>query len=392
VQNGYPYGVISRYLAYDAEWKAMSAIVVGRKSFLFHAVPSTQDDGRQVYVLAVGESSSRRHWQLFGYDRPTNPELQKESGLVPIPDMLASWPESLAAIPQVLTRQPIADTNPLWHEASILRAMQEAGFDTWWISNQLPIGETDSLISILALEAAHTIFLNHATYDYPGSYDEALLRPLRDVLREKRGNLFIVLHMMGSHMSYDMRYPPPFAHFQPIDEDASSQVLRNRRILNSYDNTILYTDHVLSRVIEILRGSDAIAALFFESDHGEALPTSTCGRVGHGIGTRYEFEIPALFWYSDAYASAFPDRIAALRSNADKRTLSANTFESLIDMSGVTFPGHDESWSLFSPRWNYHARIVNPRHLSPVDYDIASFANKCEIPSPFEPAKEKTGQ
>jgi hypothetical protein len=89
-----------------------------------------------------------------------------------------------------------------------------------------------------------------------------------------------------------------------------------------------------------------------------------------------EYEIPALFWYSDAYGQHFPQRVTALRANAGKRTLSANTFESLIDMAGVTFPTHDERWSLFSPQWHYHTRwVAQTRHI---DFDTARFDKTCE--------------
>src|SRR6185312_14763042 len=100
-------------------------------------------------------------------------------------------------------------------------------------------------------------------------------------------------------------------------------------------------------------------ALWFESDHGEMPVTPTCAFTGHGLGTNFEFEIPAFFWYSAAYAQQFPDRVTNLRLHAKERTLSANTFESLVDMAGANFPSHDETWSLFSDQWHGRLRIVN---------------------------------
>ena len=99
------------------------------------------------------------------------------------------------------------------------------------------------------------------------------------------------------------------------------------------------------------------------------------------MGTRYEFMIPALFWYSNAYLSQFPDRIAQFRANADKPTLSASTFESLIDMTGVAFPSHDPSKSLFSPQWRYRPRIVTS--LWRTDFDKAEFGKGCGIVIPL---------
>ncbi|GAB2535314.1 phosphoethanolamine transferase [Rhodanobacter koreensis] len=387
IEPGYPFGLFQRVHVYHREWTAMRTDAARLDAFRFHARRITQVHQRQVYVLVIGESSRRDHWQLFGYTRPTNPELSRMSNLVPIGDMVTSWPESLQAIPLVLTRKPITLASPTFGEASILRAMQEAGYETYWISNQLAIGKFDSPVSTYAYEAQHVKWLNHASWTAPGSYDEDLLKPLRDALGDSTHDLFIVLHMMGSHTGYDFRYPAEFKRFRPTMADAGSEASTLARQQNSYDNTILYTDHVLASAIDILRQSGAMTTLWYASDHGEMLRTATCSLYGHGLGTRYEFEVPALFWYSDTYAHQFPERVAALVSHSRDRTLSASTFESLIDMAGVDFPGHDESWSLFNQHWQYRPRIVSSYWQA--DFDKADFGKNCPLvlpgPAPDSP-------
>jgi glucan phosphoethanolaminetransferase (alkaline phosphatase superfamily) len=378
IKDGFPFGVVPRVVEYRHEWDRMRAEAAKFKAFRFHARragPALRQ--RQVYVLVIGESSRRANWQLFGYDRATNPELSKLANVVPLTHFITTWPESIAAIPMILTRRkPDMAWDAPWHEASVLRAMAEAGYGTYWISNQQAIGEFDSPVSMYAYEADHVEWLNHASWTAPGSYDEDLVQPLKDALHASDKDLFIVLHMMGSHVKYDYRYPPAFDHWKPTQLSPAGEGSNIERARNSYDNSILYTDHVLAQVIGTLKASGAVAALWFESDHGELIPTPTCDREGHGVGTVAEYEIPALFWYSDAYGQDFPRRVTALRANAGKRTLSANTFESLIDMAGVTFPTHDERWSLFSPQWHYHTRwVAQTRHI---DFDTARFDKTCE--------------
>lgn len=378
IASGYPFGMILRIAEYQREWRAMRRGSARLDAFRFNARRvDAPGHARQVYVLAIGESGRRDRWQLFGYPRATNPELSKVGNLVPLPNFVTSWSASILAIPLIITRKPATERHFAWHEPSILRAMNEAGFDTYWISNQLAIGKYDSPVSSFAYEAQHVEFLNHASFLDPGSYDEVLLQPLRDALRDSHRDLFIVLHMMGSHTRYDYRYPAAFKRFGPVQSDPVDAVSGIRRSDNSYDNTIVYTDHVLASVIDILRRSDATTALFYESDHGEDLLTPTCTLGGHGHSTRYDFQIPALFWYSDAYAAEFPERLAALRSNAGQPVASRDTFESLIDMAGVDYPGHDRRLSLFSPQWRYRPRTVNS--FSQVDFDDASFGKRCEI-------------
>lgn len=378
IKQGYPFGVLPRIVEYRSEWDRMRAEAAQYKSFRFHArrvgPPLHQ---RQVYVLVIGESSRRADWQLFGYDRPTNPELSKLKNVVPLTHFITTWPESIAAIPMILTRRkPYMAWDAPWHEASILRAMQEAGYETYWISNQQAIGEFDSPVSMYAYEAQHVEWLNHASWTAPGSYDGDLIQPLKDALHASDHDLFIVLHLMGSHVKYDYRYPRAFEHWKPTQVSPPGEGTQIERARNSYDNTILYTDHVLAQVIGVLKSSGAVSALWYESDHGELIPTPTCDKEGHGVGTVPEYEISALFWYSDGYLAHFPQRVATLRAHAGKQTLSADTFESLIDMAGVTFPGHDETWSLFSPDWRYHTRwVAQTRHI---DFDTARIGKQCQ--------------
>lgn len=381
IEPGWPFGLAQRVLDYRQQWQMMQANARRLEAFRFGAHRVAAGQGRQVFVLVIGESSRRDRWQLFGYERPTNPELTRLANLVPLPDILTVWPQSMDAIPLLLTRKPILLRGPYFDEASILRAMQEAGFETWWISNQAPIGRFDSPVSFYAFEAQHEVFINHASWTAPGGYDIALLKPLQHALADSGRDLFIVLHLMGSHLSYDYRYPPPYRRFQPTFSDQASTVPAGERLGNSYDNTILYTDHVLAQVVATLKASRSTSAMWFVSDHGEALSTPTCSRVGHGIGTEHEYTVPALFWYSDAYAARFPDRVRALKANAGKPALSADTFESLIDMAGVDFPGHDRRRSLFSPDWTFRTRTIATTHGA-VDFDHSSREKDCGLMQP----------
>ena len=382
VEAGFPFGAIPRLWSYHRQWKDMYAKHIELENFRFHAKQRETRNQRQIYVLVIGESSRRDHWQLFGYARATNPELSKQHNLVPISDMSTSWPETIMAVPLLLTRKPITSKGTFaWHEASILRAMQEAGFETWWISNQQAIGTFDSPVSMYAMEAQHVEFINHSGWRVGESYDEGLLEPLRKALaQDMQKSLFIVVHMMGSHEPYDLRYPPSFKQFAPTVSDSDEHASHTSRLYNSYDNSIVYSDHVLAQIIDVLNNSGTVSALWFESDHGETLPSATCSLSGHGFGTRYDFMIPAFFWYSPAYAASFPDKITRIKTNANKRTLSASTFESLIDMADIQFSGQDSSWSLFSPDWSYRPRIVNG--FWSADIDHAQFGKGCEVVIP----------
>lgn len=381
IQQSYPFGLPERFRQYQRNWRATHSRTRRLDQPQFLATRTRpQPEQRQVYVLVIGESSARGHWQLYGYHRPTNPALSQQHNLIVLQRMITSWPETIAAVPTLLTRKPITSSKPDWQAASFLRPMQEAGFQTWWISNQYPLQRSDSPVAAYVYQSNRVVWVNHDKADVESnSYDGDLIPPLKHALRASARDLFVVLHMMGSHRQYNNRYPPAFARFTPTQADTTQAPKKGpdrlRRIRNSYDNSILYTDHVLKQIIQVLEHSHAVTALWYESDHGELLPSATCDKNGHGFGTRHEYEIPTLFWYSGAYAQHFPDRVEALRANAGKRSLSADTFESLIDMAGVTFLGHDKGWSLFSPEWRYHPRIVGQTRQT--NFDTAQFGPNC---------------
>lgn len=372
---GYPFGVVVRVAQYAEQSRAIRESARRLASFKFNGHTTTDDQRPHIYVLVIGESSRRDRWQLFGYGRPTNPELSRVQDLVPLPDLVTPWPLSIEAIPQLLTRRPDTDSKSVWNEPSIMRLMQEAGYATYWLSNQLKISAVDTPVSFYAAEAQHAEFVNFASSGSAGGYDERLFTSLRKALADSNRDRFIILHMMGSHLAYDARYPDRFKKFAPTLSDSNDKTTEIERRNNSYDNTILYTDFVLAQVIAILRQTDAITALWYESDHGEILATTSCSLGGHGLGTRFEYQIPGFFWYSDSFNQAYPGKVKQIRENARNKLSSVDTFETLADMASIAFPGHDESRSLFSASWRYRRRVVNePRQT---DFDTASFDPMC---------------
>ncbi len=86
----YPFGVVERFNEYRISSLAMHQTIEALASYRFKAHAKSALQQRQVYVLILGEASTREHWSLFGYERPTNPELAATSRLVPIPDMIQS--------------------------------------------------------------------------------------------------------------------------------------------------------------------------------------------------------------------------------------------------------------------------------------------------------------
>ena len=73
-------------------------------------------------------------------------------------------------------------------------------------------------------------------------------------------------------------------------------------LYNAYDNTILYTDYLISSVIDALKGIDSRrCCVMFISDHGESLGENNL--YMHGVpmamAPSEQVEIPFIVWSSD---------------------------------------------------------------------------------------------
>lgn len=386
IEPSFPLGMPIRFLHYRAEWEATRDTAAQLANFRFGTRVVHSPGRRQVHVLVIGEASRRDRWQLYGYERKTTPELARTSNLIRFDDVITPAGESRDSVPVIVSRKPGNMKPSDFHERSITAAFAEAGYETYWFSNQLAVGHFDSPIAVVAYDAAHVSFYSVADWGKAGTYDDVLLQPLREAIGSSRKDLFIVLHTMGSHANYAHRYPAEFDVYKPslkeiVEPDYYDLSLRGR-VRNSYDNSILYTDHFIAQVIATLASTEAITTMWYVSDHGEDFASESCKLAGHGNGTVNDFRIPSVFWYSDAYASEFPAVLEQARAHSGMRMSTEDMFESVIDMAGLEFRGHDSTRSIFSPAWLPHQRIVSGLGLIQMDYDTATVSDNCHLMIP----------
>lgn len=307
-----------------------------------------------IVVLIIGESSRRDRWSLFGYDRDTTPLLRKRSELIPMSNMVTVSTATRSSVPEMISRHPIqrADgTRPENPEPSLVSLFAQLGYKTYWISNQSTSGFFDTPISFYASEAGQQTFPNPADFASRGSLDEVLLKPLNASLKgnEKK---FIVIHTMGSHFNYSYRYPAGFDSFQPAlrpDEIfLPSDPSKKKEANNAYDNSVLYTDHVLSKILDSLEQPGKKAVAMYLSDHGEDIFEPGCVSMGITRVSQKSYEIPAFLWASHAYREKWPAEIDYMRSLMEKPLLNQDTYPLLLRFSGATLS--DANFPLFSGR------------------------------------------
>jgi glucan phosphoethanolaminetransferase (alkaline phosphatase superfamily) len=188
--------------------------------------------------------------------------------------------------------------------------------------------------------------------------------------------VFFVFHTMGSHFAFENRYPPERRHFS-----AQAAASKREHLVNTYDDSIRYTDHFLAEVIARLEARpDVRSAMLFVSDHGENLLDDERELFGHAMGTAYDLRTAGFFWYSDALARARPDAIEGVHANARRRVSTANVFHTLADLGGIEADEVDLSKSLLRATLADRRRLFTCRGAV-ADYD-ALFAPAASTTAP----------
>jgi len=316
--------------------------------FTYEAKRSAEAPKREIYVFIIGEASRAMNWQLYGYDRETNPELSKRDDIVVFKNMLTQSNTTHKSVPMILSSISSADDHDKLFERTGLPALfNEAGFDTWFISNQAPQG---AMVDKLASGARHMIYIDEPRMDMQ------MLDVMRKAVEnDRKHNLLFILHCYGSHFSYHQRYTRDFARFLPDDDVAISR-RHIEKIRNAYDNSICYTDHFLASTIDYLAScDDACTALLYCADHGEDLLDDKRDRFLHASPTVtfYQLYIASLAWFSPAYEEYFPEQAAAARNNAMAPATTHALFHSIADMASIESPYVDRGVSLLNAQFDY---------------------------------------
>jgi len=378
--SSWPYGLGFQAYAFWRERRYLSQLAGRSDAFRFHARQDTGARSPEVVVMVLGESSRADRWSLNGYVRRTNPLLELERNLVSFSDLITPVSATRLSVPVILSRKPAMQSlRAGFSEKSFLSAYKEAGYKTFWLSNQMSFGEFDTPVSVFAKEADVTRFFNLGGFRNDSSHDEVLLAPLAQAMRDPAGKKLIVLHTLGSHWNYSQRYPRQFDRFRPslfgVDKPAYTDLKLKAEINNSYDNAILYTDWLLAQVIAQLKAMPAATAMMYVADHGQTLYDGSCKLAFHGHNTQFEFHVPGLVWYSDLYGAAYPDKVTQLRRHKAMPLSTENVFHSLLDMADIHYAGEKPGMSVFSRRLERHVRYVDSYGWT--NYDDADFRGDC---------------
>ena len=262
---------------------------------------SAVDPHQELVVLVIGETARTDHFSLNGYERVTNPQLTGKARLISYSDISACGTSTAVSVPCMFGHdgRETFDHGLSDYTENILDLLKRAGVNILWRDNN-----SDS--KGVALRVPYEDFKSPAVNSICDNEcrDVGMLEGLQEYIDSQQGDTLIVLHQMGSHgPAYFKRYPAEFEQFKPTCKSIELSDCTNEEIVNAYDNTILYTDHFLSKVIELLqRNCEKFeATMFYVSDHGESLGEG--GLYLHGMpymfAPKEQTHVPLIVWSGD---------------------------------------------------------------------------------------------
>jgi lipid A ethanolaminephosphotransferase len=306
----------------------------------------------RLLVLVVGETARAQNYSLYGYARETNPELARR-GVVVFSNATSCGTSTEVSLPCMFSpfgRANYDEEKILTHE-SVLHVLARAGIKVLWRDNQSGCKGVCDGLPAEQLDQAKV----DALCPEGQCLDEILLHGMDGVLKDRQGNLLVVMHQLGSHgPAYYKRYPAAFRRFQPACESDDLHKCGAAEIVNAYDNSLLYTDFFLGKVIDFLDRAQAThdTAMIYVSDHGESLGEG--GLYLHGvpyaIAPDVQTHVPFLMWLSPALQRDRGLSVECVRAEAAKGKASHdNLFHSLLGFFDVTTRAYDKRLDLLAP-------------------------------------------
>lgn len=286
----------------------------------------------KLVVVVVGETARAQNFQLNGYPRATNPYLSRRQDIISFKSVSSCGTATAISLPCMFSRmaRPQYDDVRAATEENLLDILRRTGLQILWRNNNN--GGCKGVCARVLTDDMPAWKVAEQCVNKDGTcYDDVLLHELSTRINAMHGDALIVLHQLGSHgPTYFERYPPEVAVFSPTCDSNQIQKCSNEALINTYDNTLIYTDRMLGKTIDLLQAYAELrdVAMVYLSDHGESLGER--GMYLHGtpyiIAPDEQTQVPMVMWFSTEFAQNARLDLLCLRKNADHMDYSHDNF------------------------------------------------------------------
>ncbi len=338
------------------------------------SIAATKQHSGETHVVIIGESLSKNHMSLYDYPRNTTPELSALNGsgeIITFDNVFSNHTHTMQTLSLALTEANQYNKNVYYKSASILNILNSADFEIFWLTNQDINTLWDNHTTIISQAADH--FISTTDPMTISELDEKLIPELTKIVEQKSSkNRVIFIHLMGSHHPYQARYPDNFKKFKTktlpellneigseLYENSYKDISREHEIpklINYYDNSVLYNDYVISAIIKQMKKMKGLGTVLYFSDHGEDVLN---GRHNSSLYNQKMTEIPCCFWANKQFKALYTQKMNWLLKR--KRTFFCNDmiYDTLIGLYDIKTERYNPIYDFTSDNYQVPQKPVS---------------------------------
>ena len=313
----------------------------------YRSTPSIQSNGDSPQIIAfiIGESLSRNHCSMYGYEKTTTPYLSQmvsDSLIYAYENISAAYYHTGGAFPRIMSTYSGMDEDvESWHKSVFLEDVTATmGYCSFWISNQSSSGICDNPIARIAELSDSLIWVGTKGLGIQkDDFDQEIIPPVRNILDDSHEEkTFFIIHLMGQHEAFSKRYPEEFKRYGA--QDYLNLPRNQRQVMADYDNAVLYGDWVVSELMKAFSEKEAI--VFFFPDHALDIFDSDPSYVGHArpVNTKSiqaGLQIPFLIYTTKKYREHFPDKCSLLLNATERLYNTEDLIYTVMDLGNASF-------------------------------------------------------
>ncbi|OCG07774.1 hypothetical protein A9G13_06060 [Gilliamella sp. wkB178] len=308
---------------------------------------------KTVVVLIVGETARSQNFALNGYSKDTTPYLTKRNDIISFQNTSSCGTYTAYSIPCMfsnMTRKNYDESLALRQE-NVLDILNKVKIDVDWLDNNTGCKGVCERVQNDNITKKYLASNSQLCQDGT-CYDEVLINELADKLNHIDKDSLIILHPLGSHgPNYYQRYPAKFKKFTPTCDTNQINNCDLESLVNTYDNTIVYTDFIVNQAIELLQKQQFNSMVIYLSDHGESLGENGLylHSFPYSIAPEQQTRVPFIIWISNSYIKLSNINIQCVKKHSKQDFISHdNLFHTLLSIFDVQTKEYNSSLDILN--------------------------------------------
>lgn len=360
-----PWQLINSYIAYRSQLSNMEEIMHHLNTLPpVENLKDANGNTPRTLVLIIGESTTRNRMSIYGYPRNTTPQIEQfkkdNPEFLVFNDVVSSRPYTIEVLQQALTFADEQHPDLYLTQPSLIHLMKQAGYKTYWITNQQTMTKRNTMLTMFSKQADEQFYMNNDRNQSSRQYDESVFEPFMKVLAEPEEKKFIIIHLLGTHMKYEFRYPENGEYDRFKDKASIPFKIDDENVdeYNSYDNAISYNDFVTTTLFTLFKNSHENGFMLYFSDHGEDVyqtaPHDILGR-NEKAPTRTMYTIPFMLWQSPSWIASHPNHY---QDYVNRKFSTQDLIHTWSDLAGLSYNLYVPEKSLVNPNYYESKRWI----------------------------------